>query len=212
MSHHGTGREPLSRDKRQNKKSLTSQYSFCLGHLVVEAQEMNHNFFLYYLVLECLFTDFAHAFDWVCVARISSIRLFFIIFNEIRKSINSQSESQYELIVPGLLGCFTPGSNFFLKGVNHLLLTFSLLNKLSTAWYPTRIKKVRAWLMFCVSPLLFFSSPSTLSIHSRNSKKTKFVNTFFDETISPFYSNVKQKLCFFLVFSGSSKFESISPS
>ena len=85
MSHNGTGREPLSRDKRQNKKSLTSQYSFCLGHLVVEAQEINHNFFCiilclnaYLQILPMLLIEFG----------------FFIIFNEIRKSINSQSESQ----------------------------------------------------------------------------------------------------------------------
>ena len=61
---------------------------------------------------ECLFKDFAHVFDWVCMARRSSIRLFFIIFDEIRKSINSRSESQYDLKVPGLLGRFAPGSNF----------------------------------------------------------------------------------------------------
>ena len=68
--------------------------------------------FSYSLVGECLFKDFAHAFDWACMARRSSIRIFFIIFDEIRKSINSRSESQYDLIVPGLLGCFAPGSNF----------------------------------------------------------------------------------------------------
>ena len=61
---------------------------------------------------ECLFKNFAHAFDWVCMVRRSSIRLFFIIFDEIRKSINSRSESQYDLIVPGLLGRLAPGSNF----------------------------------------------------------------------------------------------------
>ena len=46
MSHNGPGREPLSRDKCQNKKSLTSQYSFCLGHLVVVAQENSSSNFI----------------------------------------------------------------------------------------------------------------------------------------------------------------------
>ena len=64
--------------------------------------------------------------------------------------------------------------------------------------------------MFCVSPSLFFSPPSTLSIQSLNSEKTKFVNSFFDEAISSFSSDVKQKCS--SAFSDSPEFESISPS
>ena len=70
MSHNGPGREPLSRDKCQNNKSLTSQYSFCLGRLVVKAQEINHKSFriplwgnVYLRILPMFLTGFAWLVD-----------------------------------------------------------------------------------------------------------------------------------------------------
>ena len=121
MSHSGPGHKPMSRDNCHYKKSLTLQYLFCLGHIVVATQKNvfgnlvkaiakhdsrkflisagfptlpSHKSFHIPLYINVLFEDFIHAFHWFYLACRSSIGLFIVIFSKVKKSVNSQRELQ----------------------------------------------------------------------------------------------------------------------